>query len=336
MHPRPLSLAALAACCALAATVPSTAQTFKDPALEALFVADQSDALRRLSAQRTAARPDDAQAVLGLALTALERDDAGARREAIASAQACLERQPRAAPCHYALGVVLGVQALSEGLFKAARSAGTVRDALAAAVDIEPGWYRARSALTEFYLLAPGVMGGSAAKAGEVARAAQRPEQVRLLKARIALDDKKFEVALQTLAPLLGAAPPLSADLVDDLQNWGTQACIGLINAGQPATAQPFLERLVRERPDQALAVYGLGRARADSGAPAEALKLYEQAARLKGAAVLPIDYRVGLAQQQLGRNDDARAAFARFVASGKGQKTALEDARKRLEQLGG
>ena len=46
--------------------------------------------------------------------------------------------------------------------------------------------------------------------------------------------------------------------------------------------------------------------------------------------------YRIGIAQQQLRRNDAAKASFTRFIAAGKGQKSSLEDARKRLEQLGG
>ena len=38
----------------------------------------------------------------------------------------------------------------------------------------------------------------------------------------------------------------------------------------------------------------------------------------------------------ELQRVDEAKAAFQRFVAAGKGQKRSLEDARKRQEQLGG
>ena len=137
------------------------AQTFKDPALEALLSADRFDELQRVSAARVATQPDDAQAVLGLALAALERDDAAARLAAIRRAEACIDKQPKAAPCHYALGATLGVQALSEGMMKMARSLGSVKEALTQAHTLEPDWYAARSALIEFHLLAPGMMGGS-------------------------------------------------------------------------------------------------------------------------------------------------------------------------------
>ena len=69
---------------------------------------------------------------------------------------------------------------------------------------------------------------------------------------------------------------------------------------------------------------------------PAEALRLYESALALKGASDWPIGYRQGIALQQLGRHDEAKAVLSRFVAAGKGQKASLDDARKRLAQLGG
>ena len=66
-----------------------------------------------------------------------------------------------------------------------------------------------------------------------------------------------------------------------------------------------------------------------------KALKKAPASNRLRGADEWPLHYRIGLAQQQLGRNDDARAAYKRHLASWKGQKSLLDEARKRLEQLG-
>ena len=308
------------------------AQTFKDPALEVLYVAEKTDELQRLAQQRVATQPDDGQAVLALALTALSRDDPAARQAALQRAEACLDKQPKAAACHYALGVVLGVQALSEGMFKAARSAGTIRDALVAAQALEPGWYAARSALMEFYLLAPGMMGGSTSKAAELAKAAPVPEQARALEARVAMTERKFEAALLLLTALPNKLEPA---LADDVQAWAVQCGLGLVNQGQAAKAQAGIEKQVREQAGRAGPVYALARVRSELGAHEEALKLYEQAATLKGAPDWPIGYRLGITQQQLGHKDAAKASFTRFVSVGKGQKASLEDARKRLEQLG-
>ncbi len=329
-----LSIRALSLCAGLAlAATAAQAQMFKDAALETLHLAGKSAELQRLAMQRLAVQADDVQAVLALAVTALAGSDAGPRQAALARAESCVQRQPQAASCHYALGTVLGVQAMSEGMLKAARSAGTVKTALIQAHTLEPTWYPARSSLVEFYLMAPGMMGGSTAKAAELAASAPVAEQARALQARVALQEGKAETALLSLTPLLTVADP---ELADDVRQWGAQAAFNLLNNGQAAKAQGFFERLVKDRPGLAVGPYGLARVRTEAGAFDEAVKLFESSATLKGAEILPIDYRKGIALQQAGRIDAAKVAFKNFVAAGKGQKSSLDDARKRLEQMGG
>ena len=309
------------------------AQMFKDPGLQSLYAADQHTELQRQARERLTTQPKDTQAVLALSLAALATNDAPARQGAITRAEACIQDQPQAAVCHYALGVVLGVQAMSEGMLKAARSASTVKTALTQAQMLEPTWYPARSALTEFHLMAPGMMGGSTTKAAELARSASTPEQVRLLSARVdAQDASKMESALATFTGLLSSS---DLSVAEDATSWGNQASAKLIGDGKAPAAQAFFERLLKDRPGETAGPFGLARVRAEGGAHEQALKLYDQAAQTKGAAHWPIEYRRGIALQELGRKDDARAAFNRFVASGKGQKKSLDDARKRLEQLG-
>ena len=332
------SIAALAVCLGLglglgSAPSAANAQMFKDAALEALHVAGKSGELQRLATQRLAAQTDDAQAVLALAVTALAGAETGPRQTALARAEGCVQRLPQAAACQYALGTVLRVQAMSEGMLKAARSAGVVKTALTQAQALEPGWYPARSALVEFYLVAPGMMGGSASKAAALAVSAPQPEQVRALQARLAMENGKPEAVLLLLTPLLSAADP---EVASDARQWATQAAFGLFSDGQAAKAQGFFERLIQDRPGHTMGPYGLARVRTEAGAFDDAVKLFDLSATLKGADRLPIDYRKGIALQQAGRNDAARAAYKSFVAAGKGQKSSLDDARKRLEQLGG
>ncbi len=315
-----------------AAQAQGQGQMFKDGALQALYQAERHDELLRSAQQRLASQPDDAQAVLAVAMASLSRDDAALRKQALQLAEACVEKQTRAAPCHYAWGVVLGVQAMSEGMLKAARSAGTVRTALSTAQELEPAWYPARGSLVEFYLLAPGMMGGSTSKAAELARAAPAPEQVRALEARIAMSDRRFDEALKLLTALPAGLPPA---LAEDVRDWAVQSGLGLANAGQGAAAQAPLEKLMREHPEHAGPAYALARVRAEAGHHEAALQLYDQAARLRGAAQLPLGWRVGISLQQLGRAEAAKASFQRFVAAGKGQKSSLDDAKKRLAQLG-
>lgn len=329
MHLRVISVAAVL----LLASALAGAQTIKDPSLESLYVAERPAELQRAALQRLAAQPDDPQAVLALALAALSAgDDAAARRQALDRARGCTERQPRAAPCQYALGVVLGLQSMADGMMAMARNASSVKAALTAAHELDTAWYPARSALLEFHAVAPGIMGGSSSQAAELARGAPRPEQVSALQGRLAMQDKRFDVALKAF---LALPATLEHALAADVRGWGTQAALGLVNAGQAAQAQPWFERQMKEHPGQAAGPYGLARVRGEQGDWAEALRLYELSLGLKGAGDWPIVYRQGIALQQLGRADEAKAAFSRFIAAGKGQKASLEDARKRLAQLG-
>lgn len=312
---------------------PVQAQFFQDPALQALLAAEKFAELDSLASQRTAARVDDAQAVLALALAAMSERGGPARREAaIRQAEGCVKQAPQAAECHYALGLVLGAHAMSQGMAKIAGSIGTVKSALLESLKLAPQWYPARSAVVEFYLLAPGLLGGSQAKALETAKGAARPEQVRALEARVALADERFDAAITALSAL-----PTGADdaLADDVQQWLATAGFGLLGKGQAAQARPVFERLLRQRPDQAVGAYGLGRVLFEHGELAEAVKRLEQSRPLKGAGMLPIDYRLGIALQAQGQAEAAKAALARFVAAGRGSNKSLDDARKRLAQLG-
>lgn len=328
----------LAALAALICAGMAQAQLFKEPALEVLLATSRYAELDKTAAARVAARPDDAQAVLALAILSMRGSgtataDASRRQAAIAQAEVCVQRQPEAAACHYALGVVLGVQAMSEGMLKAAGSAGRVKEALVQAVALDGQWYPARSALTEFYLLAPGVMGGSTSKARELARGAANAEQARALDARLLVDAEKFDAALQALAQV---RPGSDRVLADDVAGWTFTAGMGLVNEGQPERARAAFERQVRERPDDPIGVWGMARVQAEGGAHAEALKLYARIAPLEGAEVFPLDYRIGISLQALGQKEAARAAFSRFVGAGKGPKKSLDDARVRLDKLAG
>lgn len=332
-HPARHAIAAFAAfaLCAAVWLPTAQAQTFKDPALETLYVAERFEDLQKAATPRVQARADDDQAVLALAMASLGRNDANARRDAIARAEACVAAAPKAAPCQYAHGVVLGIQAMNEGMIKAARSAGTIREALVAAHELDPAWYPARSALIDFYLVAPGMMGGSSTKAAELARSAPKPEIGQALQARVLLGDGKAEQALAVLVALPAALEPA---LAEDVLSWGMQSTAKLIKDGTPNAALPWLERVQREQPAQAAAPYGIARVRAETGAHEDAVKLYERAATLKGADTWPIAYRLGISLQALGKNDAARAAFEKALAATKGPTFFRDDAKKRLAQV--
>jgi tetratricopeptide (TPR) repeat protein len=183
----------------------------------------------------------------------------------------------------------------------------------------------------EFYLLAPGVMGGSTSKATELAGAAPRPEQVQALQARVAMADRRLEVAAQGLAKL---PPSLEHALASDVQAWSVQAGLALINEGQWAKAQALLERCLRNRPDDAGArcTHWVARV-AKRVSRRKRSSSTNRLLRAKNASAWPVQYRIGLTLEQLGRPDDAKAGLQ---APHRGRQGAEEPARRSAQARGG
>jgi tetratricopeptide (TPR) repeat protein len=335
----PSHLSRLFGACLALMTSLVQAQMFKDAELAALHrierPAERLTALGQRAAERLTRQPDDTQALLALALAATGERDAARRESAIQRLQACTERLPQAVECQYGFAAAMGTHALSQGMFKAMGSAGRIREAFVRAVELEPLWFPARSGLLEFYLQAPAVAGGSVAKARELVRAvaAERPAQARLLEARVALHDKQWDAAHKSLAAYRDGP---DADLNRSARDSGVALAFTLLNEGLPERARPLFERLTRERADAAIGPYGLGRVATDLGQHEEAVKLLRQAATLKDADLLPVDYRLALALLGQGQREAARAALQRFLASaGPWSKATEEAARKKLAELG-
>jgi len=319
-----------AACCVV---VSLQAQTLSDPHWEALLEAQRFAELDKLAQARLQAQPDDPQATLAIALVAMSSDDPARVESALQLADKCLQRQPAAAVCHHAAASLWGVQALTGGMVKAMSLAGRIRDGFAKAVELDPLYFDARDGLVQFYLMAPGIAGGSVAKAREVAAAAQprQPEHAKLLRARIAMQEEQWAEAERELAAVQPGDDP---GLRNGLREAWTVLGALYLHEKQPAKAKPVFERLQREFSAHAAGFYGLGRMLVDGGAVDEAIALLERARGLKGAQRYPIDYRLALAWLQKGDKPRAKSLLERFVAQGKGQRATLEDARKRLAEL--
>lgn len=77
--------------------------------------------------------------------------------------------EPKSALASYWVGTSAGQLAMTSGMFKAAGLARTSRKALEQAVQLDPGLVSAQFALMQFYLMAPGMMGGDEAEAERIA-----------------------------------------------------------------------------------------------------------------------------------------------------------------------
>ncbi|MEQ1685724.1 MAG: tetratricopeptide repeat protein [Burkholderiaceae bacterium] len=318
---------------ALFCAAPLCAQTVKDGPLAALLETGRYAEAERSATARIAARPDDMDGYAALTLSVLNGNDAARREAALKLLEACTARLPNSAMCHYGVGSVLGAQALSQGMLKALGSVGRVRDALARAVELDPLLYAARNALVQFYLVVPGIAGGSVAKAREIASAAsaRQPEHAKLLIALVDIGQKKHD---QAEAGLLSVRAGDDRELAADVAEvWG-QLGFTYLNDRQDAKARAVFERMVIDRPSSPRGHYGLGRVLTDLGQFDLAIAAFERASALDRTAGLPIDYRAALAYQAKGDRDKARALLTRFVAAGKGSPQNIDDARKRLAQM--
>ena len=319
---------------ATTAALPARAQSLRDPAWESLLENERFADLEAQARTRLKAEPGDPQATLALAFAVLTDGQPLAVDTAVPLAETCVARHADAGECHYALGMLVGVQALRASMFKAMSLAGRVRESFEKAVALQPDAFNPRLALMQYYLAAPSIAGGGTDKARDLIKAteARQPEQARCLRALLALSDEKWDEAERLLwAVQPGTDNALRSAVYGNLG----QVAIQRLNAKQAPQAQSLLEKLLQVDPSRALAAYALGRVKAETGAPQEALRYYTQARTLRGQANLPIDYREALAWLLLGDHPKAKALLQRFVNAGRGNPKALEDAKAQLAKLG-
>lgn len=93
---------------------------------------------------------------------AMSKNDADG---AVAAFEQAVARQPNNADYHFWLGSAYGNQAMKASLFKQASLAKKTKEEFERAVELDPNHVEARLGLVDYYLLAPGFMGGGEDKA---------------------------------------------------------------------------------------------------------------------------------------------------------------------------
>src|ERR1041384_1660932 len=151
------------------------------------------DAIAALRGQITVS-PNDALAhnLLCRAYFTLSQWDRG-----ISACEKAVSLAPQNSQYHLWLGRIYGEKADKGGVFSAARLAGKVRDQFEASVQLSPNSVDARSDLAEFYLEAPGIVGGGRDKAEQQANSLLNldPARAHWVNARIAEKKKDVSVA---------------------------------------------------------------------------------------------------------------------------------------------
>jgi tetratricopeptide (TPR) repeat protein len=314
---------ALVVCLPLAATAQSIDGEFRPFVNTGRLVA-----LTALAQERLTKDPADEVALWYLGRHG--SPDTRRRDELLLLGEQCVQRNPQSSRCHNVLGHLYGAKAVAAGLSGGLKYAGKVKEAFAAAVELEPQRYEFRRDMNQFYLQAPAIVGGSVRKAAEASAEFRRhsPAHSSLLLADVHVYKKEFERAealITGVAP--GADDALRADVDLTLRALG----FALLSAGEAGRAEKLFERQVAINGGMGMAHLGLGRAQLELKKIDAAVVSFERALALDPN--LPVQYRLGLAFQARGERAKALSAFRLYLAKHP-QGTSADEARRQIEVL--
>lgn len=300
---RALSLRAL--CLSLVAAPLSAANGKTEEAVR-LFEARQVTQARPLLEEVVREDPSDARAAFYLGRTLLSTDEVDKGVQWIEKAVALDAGQVE---YHLWLGRAYGSKALRASVFQQPSLAGKVRREFERASALDPDNLEARFGLVEFYLRAPGVMGGSLVKAKEQAAEISKRDALQGHRAagRVAEHEKRFD----------DEALEYSAARRDFPESLEPQYWMGSFYERRKDYARAFevYEKLLDMRPDAWNAVYQIGRIAVVSGERldrgVECLTLY--LSHMPGPdepSLASAHYRLGLLYEKKQAKDLARSEY--------------------------
>ena len=200
----------------------------------------------------------------------------------------------------YWLGRALAQQAIRSSMFVRASLAGRIRRAFQRSVDLDPANLDARIGLVEFYLRAPGLMGGSLARAKSEAEEVRRRDPLRGHRAiaRVYEQQKLWDLASAEYRRAIAEFPSNREPYV-----WMERSAI---ERKDWESAFASMDRLRDTFPGEALPLYEVGRIAGLSGRQLErgedCLRRY-----LAGRAPKDPEPSIALAHEQLARIAEKR-----------------------------
>ncbi len=221
-----------------------------------------------------------------------------------------VDRDPNNADYQYLLGGVYGQIASSAGMFKQAFLAPKIKKAFARAVELNPEHVEARIGLAQYFLMAPGIMGGDEDEGfrhlDEVVK--RNDKRGRAVKATMLERKNRLPEAEEQLKTLASTYP----------RDWAPQKSLGYfyLRRSRFDESVRFMERYVTLRPDTSDAFDSMGEVQLAAGRTDEAIITLK-----KGLAIEPTLgsslFLLGQAYEKKGMKEEAKGAY---------QKTVLHD----------
>jgi tetratricopeptide (TPR) repeat protein len=283
---------------------------------------------RALLESHVRGHPNDAEAAHWLGRLLLLQDQADA---AIPWLEKAAQLDGRNARYRLWLGNGYGQRAMNANPLQQARLARRAKAEFEAAVGLDPGELDARWGLMQFYLMAPGIMGGDRKKAREQADEIRRRNPYRGVHAMILVHSRD------------GDATAMNAELDRGIRLYPDSVMLRYALAttrernGDVPGALDALEEVLRRDPSQTPALYQIGRLGAVSGErlprAEEAMRAYLRHTPGPGSpSHANAQWRLGMVLERQGRLDDAKAAYLAALAL----DPAHKEAPAALRRLGG
>lgn len=252
------------------------------------------------------ANPKNAEAWTLLARARLQANKGAL---AVSAAEQAVKLAPNSAQANLWLGNSYGVQIGNVGMMSKMSMAPKLRDAFESAVRLDPSLTEARSALIEYYLQAPSMVGGGADKAKAQAAAIAKYDRAAGFRAqtRIAMHEQNWNQAIKFGEAGLALKPNDAA--------MRQQVIVLYQEAKRWPEAYTAVKKWIASEPESNKALYQMGRLAAESGqylAEGEAalrsyLKMPRQA---QDPQVKNAQYRLGQVLAHAGKKAEAKSAF--------------------------
>ncbi|HTP13465.1 MAG TPA: tetratricopeptide repeat protein [Bacteroidota bacterium] len=227
--------------------------------------------------------------------------------EAVDQMEKAVDLNPNSADYQYGYGAALGMKTQNAGVFKQAFLAPKVKSAFLKATELNPAHVQAHLALAQYYLRAPGIMGGDTEKGWQEVETAIKLDEYlgRMTKSRLLQSEKRLPEAENELKTLTSSMP----------RDWRVWKSIGYFYYQQKRNddAAAAMNRYVALRPDTADSHKSLAEVQLQNGDADAALASLKKALLLDKDFVTAV-YLLGKTYEAKGMKNEARESYRRVL----------------------